>query len=239
MRSSGNRSGAWLAGAVVAAGFGIVGVAGVFSGCAGSGGLGRSSTGPIRAVEVEAVALRVMGGKIAQDKLASLGASATRGGVGVEGVSTEALLADLRTVADIEVLGRPSVTVTPNRARTLRMGGASGAEAAELGFLSGVHTDVRLCLESAPARERGRYGLKVSGSVLQFTPDKPGAGASNAAYTRLRDFETDLSLKPGQPALVTGPALVEQADGVWTGVVILLTPKTPTPATLASADPEE
>lgn len=223
-------------------GAGLVACAGALAAAAACGCASSpraNSAGPARAVQVEAVALRVMGGKIAQDKLASLGASPQRGAVSVERPSTEALLAELRTVADIEVIGRPSVTVTPDRARTLRMSGTGTPDAAELGFLSGVHTDVSLCLESAAPRERGRYALKVSGSVLQFTPDKPGAGASNAAYTRLRDFESDLSLRPGQPALVTGPALVEQADGVWTGVVILLTPKAPSAAALAAADDAE
>ncbi|MFM9958308.1 MAG: hypothetical protein ACKVZJ_09530 [Phycisphaerales bacterium] len=231
MRSSGTLIGASV----------MISLLASMSGCA-SGGR-SASAGPARSMEVEAVALRVVGGKIAQDKLAALGASPVRGAVGVERGSTDSVLAELRTVADVEVLGRPSVMVTPTRAGTLRMGGTSGAESAEMGFLSGVHTDVRLCLESSPARERGSYGLKVSGSVLQFTPDKTGAGSANAAYTRLRDFESDLSLRPGQPALVAGPALVEQADGVWTGVVILLTPRassgTGAGSSLASVEAEE
>lgn len=234
MRSSGNRvwARAWLG---LTAGLGASAAGGCASGPQGSVGA------PARGMEVEAVALRVMGGKVAQDKLASLGASAERGAVRVEGRSTEALLADLRAVADVEVLGRPSVTVGAGAggARTLRMGGASPQESGEMGFVSGVHTDVRLCLESIPARERGSLGLKVSGSVLQFTPDKAGGGSHNAAYTRLRDFESDLSLREGQPALVTGPALVEQADGVWTGVVILLTPKPASAASIASASAED
>lgn len=210
----------------------------LLAGCATGGSGSARASGAARAVKVDAVALRVVGGKIAQDTLASLGASADRGALAVESTSTSALLARLRQVADVQVLGTPSVVVTPGTSRTVRVGSNAGHEASEMGFLSGVNTDVRLCLESAPSNIRGGYGLRVSGSVLQFTPDKPGAGASNAAYTRLRDFESDVTLRPGQPALVSGPALVEQADGVWTGVVILLTPSEPSAAALASVETE-
>lgn len=208
----------------------------LLAGCATGGSGSARASGAARAVKVDAVALRVVGGKIAQDTLASLGASADRGALAVESTSTSALLARLRQVADVQVLGTPSVVVTPGTSRTVRVGSNAGHEASEMGFLSGVNTDVRLCLESAPSNIRGGYGLRVSGSVLQFTPDKPGAGASNAAYTRLRDFESDVTLRPGQPALVSGPALVEQADGVWTGVVILLTPSEPSASALASVE---
>ncbi len=208
----------------------------LLAGCAAGGSASARAPGAARAVKVDAVALRVVGGKIAQDTLASLGASADRGALAVESTSTSALLARLRQVADVQVLGTPSVVVTPGTSRTVRVGSNAGHEASEMGFLSGVNTDVRLCLESAPSNIRGGYGLRVSGSVLQFTPDKPGAGASNAAYTRLRDFESDVTLRPGQPALVSGPALVEQADGVWTGVVILLTPSEPSASALASVE---
>ncbi len=225
---------------VFALGAGLLAVTGM-SACAGGGGAsarGRAS-GATRAVQVDAVALRVVGGKIAQDTLASMGASSDRGALAVDSGSTEALLAKLRQVADVQVLGNPSVIVTPGNARTVRVGAAAGPEISEMGFLSGVTTDVRLCFESAPSSARGGYGLKISGSVLQFTPDKPGGGASNAAYTRLRDFESDVTLRAGQPALVSGPALVEQADGIWTGVVIVLTPREPTAAALASVNADE
>lgn len=201
-------------------------------GCAG--GNASASGGTARPMQVDAVALRLVGGKIAMEKLQSISGDGSRAASSVQGATSEELLAQLREVADVDVLGTPSVMVTPSQPRTLRIARQAGEEVSELGFLSGVNTDVRLCLESSPAAA-GMMGLKVSGSVLQFTPDKAGGTAANAAYTRLRDFETDLKLKSGQPALVTGPALVEQADGVWTGYVILLTPRTPTAANLAAA----
>lgn len=230
MRASGN-----------AVGFGLLVCAAMTAGCASGGSASARASGgsgTAKAVKVDAVALRVVGGKIAQDTLASLGASTDRGALAVDSQSTSAVLAKLRQVADVQVIGTPSVVVTPGNSRTVRVGAKGGPETSDLGFLSGVNTDVRLCLEAAPSNARGTYGLRVSGSVLQFTPDKPGGGASNAAYTRLRDFESDITLRAGQPALVSGPALVEQADGVWTGVVILLTPSEPSAAALASVETE-
>ncbi len=206
-------------------------------GCASSGGA-RASAGP-RAMQVDAVALRVVGGRNAQEAITALAPDTGRAGTPVLSASTQDVLARLAEVAEVQVIGRPSVVVTPEKPRQLHMTGSPSEQAAELGFLAGVNTDVRLVLESTSAG-RDTMGLKVSGSVLQFTPDKPGAkggaSAANAAYTRLRDFETDLKLRPGQPALVTGPALVEQADGVWTGIVILLTPHEATPAQVAAVE---
>lgn len=191
----------------------------------------RVQTSPVR---VQAVALRVVGGRNAMDMLGSLTSDSTRGSAPVPYSSEQQFIADLSAVADVKVLGRPGVTVAPDGKQLLHIGAPAEPQTSELGFLSGVKTDIRLCLEPAPA-PRGKLGLKISGSVLQFTPDKLGTGsAANAAYTRLRDFETDLVLATGQPALVTGPALVEHADGVWTGVIILLTPRQATPAELAA-----
>lgn len=228
MRHSGNRS------VVTAAALVTVGFA---AGCAGTGAASQSMT-PARTVQVDAVALRVVGGKIAQDTLNKLGSSPVRGAGPAASQSSDAVLAELRQVADVQVLGTPTVVVTPGKSQTVHVGAPATQEVSDLGFISGVNTDVRLCLESVPSSTQGAYAFRVSGSVLQFTPDKPGGGSANAAYTRLRDFESDLTLRAGQPALVSGPALVEQADGVWTGVIILLTPRAPA-GTLASATPGE
>jgi len=205
-------------------------------GCASSDAT-RAVT-PARTVQVDAVALRVVGGKIAQETLNRLGSSPVRGAAPAASHSSAAILAELRQVADVQVLGSPSVVVTPGELQTMHVGAPPAHDVSEMGFLSGVNTDVRLCFESMPTSAQGWYAFRISGSVLQFTPDKPGGGSANAAYTRLRDFESDLTLRAGQPALVSGPALVEQADGVWTGVVILLTPRAPG-GTLASAEPAE
>ena len=215
----------WLA-------FGVVAAGASGPGCASNGGSRSASQARTeRPAYVEAVAVRVVGGPIAREKLAALGSSVR--GASALNSTTPRFLDELRQVADVQVIGRPEVLIGSGESRTVRIGAPVSPEAAEMGFLSGVNTDVRLAIEPVPAA-RGRVGLRVTGSMLQFTPDKPGGSADTAAYTRLRDFETDLDLAWNQPALVAGPALVEQSDGVWTGVVVLVTARQ-APSTLASA----